>query len=84
MRYHVAEKWNFGPARYNSQQGWLDYEYVRCCTPTRYHGTRYVNIECVPGRCHWQPRRVQSAVWGMLYADDTGIISKSAEGLVKL
>ena len=27
--------------------------------------------------------RVRSAVWGILYADDAGIISKSAEGLAK-
>ena len=27
---------------------------------------------------------VQGAVWGMLYADDAGIVSKSAEGLAKL
>ena len=27
--------------------------------------------------------RVQRAVWGMLYADDAGIVSKSAEGLAK-
>ena len=28
--------------------------------------------------------RVQRAVWGMLYADDAGIFSKSAEGLAKM
>ena len=27
---------------------------------------------------------VQRAVWGMLYADDAGIVSKSAEGLAKM
>ena len=27
---------------------------------------------------------VRSAVWGMLYADDAGIASKSAEGLAKM
>ena len=27
---------------------------------------------------------VQMAVWGMLYADDAGIVSKSAEGLAKM
>ena len=28
--------------------------------------------------------RVRRAVWGMLYADDTGIVSKSAERLAKM
>ena len=28
--------------------------------------------------------RVRSAVWGMLYADDAGIASKSAEGRTKM
>ena len=28
--------------------------------------------------------RVLSAVWGMLYADDAGIVSKSAEGIAKM
>ena len=28
--------------------------------------------------------RLQRAVWGMLYADDAGIVSKSAEGLAKM
>ena len=27
--------------------------------------------------------RVRSAVWGMFYADDAGVVSKSAEGLAK-
>ena len=27
---------------------------------------------------------VRRAVWGMLYADDAGIVSKSAEGLAKI
>ena len=27
---------------------------------------------------------VRRAVWGMLYADDAGIVSKSAEGLAKM
>ena len=27
---------------------------------------------------------VRRAVWGMLYADDSGIVSKSAEGLAKM
>ena len=30
------------------------------------------------------PARVQRAVWGMLYADDAGIVSKSAEGPAKM
>ena len=28
--------------------------------------------------------RVQKAVWGMLYADDAGVVSKSLEGLTKM
>ena len=28
--------------------------------------------------------RVRRAIWGMLYADDAGIVSKSAEGLAKM
>ena len=28
--------------------------------------------------------RVRNAVWGMLYADDAGIVSTSAEGLAKI
>ena len=27
---------------------------------------------------------VRRAVWGMLYADDAGVVSKSAEGLAKM
>ena len=28
--------------------------------------------------------RVRKAVWGMLYADDAGVVSKSPEGLTKM
>ena len=28
--------------------------------------------------------RVRKAVWGMLYGDDAGVVSKSPEGLTKM